>query len=221
MSKPLFFKELRETWWMGLAAGLVVLCVVINETGVSFSVDGRIRWVVPLRYSPFQGRDFPMVIGTITLLAAAALGLWQSLAESITGTWSYLLHRPISRRQVVVTKLLAGTLVLLAGIGVPLFAYLLWALCGTHGTPFELWMTYDTLRFCMTGALAYPAAFLCGIRPARIYASRLWPAVPVILIFAAQLELSALPTIGWQLILVGAVLLIPSILFAAVNRDYA
>lgn len=220
MSKPLLFKELRETWWMGLAAAVVVLCIVVDAMGVGIGSNWRLQWR-PLRYSPFLSPDFSITIGTTAIFLGTALGLWQTMAESVAGTWSYLLHRPVSPRQVVATKALAGTAVFLVGIGLPLLMYLLWALSGGHGAPFELWMTEDTLRLWMTGFVAYLTAFLCGIRTARIYVSRLWPAVPGLLIIAAQLELEAFPTVAWWLTFIGAGLLLPAIFFAAEHRDYA
>ena len=220
MSHPLLVKELREIWWMGLAALVVASCVAIDAMGIGFSNDGQILWRRKRGQSPFIGAsDFSSSIGWTALFLGSALGLWQTLSESVTGTWSFLLHRPITRRQVVATKLLAGTGLLIVSIGLPLLFYFLWAMSGVHKAPFELWMVEDTLRFWAAGMAGYLAAFLAGIRTARIYVSRLWPLVTGLLIFVAQEE--AWPNVGWCLILLGVVLLLPSVFFAALHRDYA
>lgn len=221
MSKPLYFKELRETWWMGVAALVVLTTLVIDAMGFGFGPDLLIHWYQQLTFTPFLRNDFAPTVGMIAFCLGCALGLWQTLSESATGNWSYLLHRPISRRRIMATKLLAGGTVMIAGIGLPLLAYLLWAIGGSHAMPFEFWMTENTLRFWLAGFVAYPAAFLCGIRPARVYVSRLWPIVPASLIFAVQLEFDFAPTGRWCLIPVGVALLVPAIFFAADNRDYA
>ncbi len=221
MSKPLFLKELRETWWMGLAALVVLASLVLDVIGVELGPYLHIQWKQHLRDAPFLRNDFAPTVGMITFCLGSALGLWQTLTESAAGTWSFLLHRPISRRRIVVTKLLAGGTVMLAGVGLPLLAYLLWAMWGSYVAPFELWMTENTFRFWLAGSVAYPAAFLCGIRPGRVYVSRLWPTVPALLIFAAQLEFDFVPTARWCLMPIGIALLLPSIVFAARNRDYA
>jgi hypothetical protein len=222
MSSPLFYKELREIWWMGLIALVVVAFIVFDAMGVELGHDWRIQWFRKRGQSPFIGQhDFAANVGFTVLCLGGALGLWQTLVESVGGTWSYLLQRPIARRRVVATKLVAGMTLLVVSIGLPLLGYFLWALSGAHGAPFELWMTEDTLRFWATGTVGYLAAFLIGIRTARVYVSRLWPLVPVWLIFAAQFEYELSPTIGWWLVFVGAIFSLPSIFFAALDRDYA
>lgn len=222
MSSTLFAKELRETWWMGLMALVAAGCVVIDAMGVGLGHDWRIQWTQNRGQSPFLARDFSYAIGVTALCLGGALGLWQTMSEGMIGTWSYILHRPISRFQVIATKLFAGVVILFVSIGLPLLGYLVWALSEVHAAPFELWMTEDTLRLWMSGVVGYLATFLTGIRTARIYMSRLWPLVPALLIFEGQQEYYPwLPTVGWFLILIAAVLFLLSIFFAAEQRDYA
>ena len=218
MSMALFIKELRETWWMGLLALVAVVSIAFDAVGVDLGPDWRIRFL-KLRQSPFLANDFAFAIGMTAICLGTALGLWQSISESVMGTWSFLLHRPIGRSQLIATKLAAGMAVLIVGIGLPLLGYLIWALSGAHAAPFEFWMTENTFRFGMVGVVAYLAAFLTGIREARIYLSRLWPVVPALLIIAAQED--SWPLAGWCLILSGIVVFLPAIFFAAEHRDYA
>ena len=219
MSSPLLSKELREIWWMGLAALVAAAFVAFDAMGIGIGHDWRIDWGQRRGRIPFLSGDFRLGIGMTAICLGAGLGLWQTMSESITGTWSYLLHRPIRRGQIIATKLFAGVGILIISIGLPFLVYFLWALSGVHAAPFEFWMMEDSLRLWAAGVVAYLAAFLTGIRTAHIYISRLWPVVPAGLIIAAQEE--AWPTVGWCLVLAGIVLLLPSIFFAAENRDYA
>lgn len=221
MSSPLFYKELREIWWMGLIALVATACLVVDAMGIELGHDWRIQWFRQRGQSPFLGNDFAFSIGVTAFCLGGALGFWQTFAESVSGNWSYLLHRPVTRGQVIATKLVAGMTLLVVSIGLPLLGYCLWALSGTHGAPYELWMTEDTLRLWATGTVGYLATFLVGIRTARVYVSGLWPLVPAWLIFAAQLEFELFPTAAWWLVVVGVVFLLPSIFFAAEDRDYA
>jgi hypothetical protein len=221
MSRPLFLKELRETWWMGLIALVVAGGIAIDEMGLRFDHDGRIQWALERGRSPFLDVDLAVGFGATALCLGAALGFWQTLSESVTGTWSYLLHRPISRKAIIGTKLLAGLSILLISLGLPFLIYFLWALSGAHAAPFEFWMMEGTLQMLAAGLVGYLAAFLAGLRDARFYVSRLWPVLPALLIFLAQAEYEWLPTAGWVLILLAAGLYLPSIFFAAENRDYA
>jgi hypothetical protein len=70
---------------------------------------------------------------------------------------------------------------LLLSTGIPLLFFAFWAATpGTHAKPFEWWMMSSTWRLWFSATAFYLAAFLCGIRAARWWFSRLWPAVPVL-----------------------------------------
>lgn len=228
MSIPLMLKEWRETWWMGLAALGFLLLLVLTEMGLRFD-DRHFRlywelqresgWWEP---APFLRADFSQIVGITACILGGVLGLWQTLGESVRGTWAYLLHRPLRRGDVVLTKLLFGGGLLLLSTGIPLLTYLVWAMLpGTHAQPFELWMTTETFRMWLGGTLVYLAAFLVGIRAARFYVSRLWPLVLAVLIVFAVSEQGILPGLNSWLIVVSDVVLIAAIWFAAEDRDYA
>ncbi len=229
MSKALIIKELRETWWLGLLAALLLGLYLFVQMGyqpdvfsLSFrrQVNYQGRLVVPLPYLSEGFRDAVLwIAGGLGLI----VGLWQTVSESVQGTWLFLLHRPLSRRSIIHSKLAAGLTVTAVATAIPLLIYLIWAMTpGTHANPFELWMTSEAIVACLVGLTCYLAAFLCGMRDARWYVSRLVPLVPVL--FFGFIFFNGVPglitPLGIATLPVDAIL-IAAILFAARNRDYA
>ena len=86
----------------------------------------------------------------------------------------------MSRRAIILTKLLSGALLLLACTSLPILIYAAWAAApGTHPAPFE-WSMTGPMRSNLAGdAAVLPGAFASGIRPARWFGSRLLPLVAV------------------------------------------
>ena len=212
MYRALALKELRELWWAGAIAMAILAHHVFDAIGLSFDLETlRVYVMHDRRHIPFLSSD---TRGMVVLTAAAlalALGFWQTLGESVRGTWPFLLHRPMARRSMVLTKLATGMGLLLVSTGVPIVFYAMWAATpGTHASPFEWWMTVETWRGWFLSTAVYLAAFLCGIREARWYGSRLWPLVPVLLLALAVTEFGTLPlgtmTVVLDAALLGAVL---------------
>ena len=116
----------------------------------------------------------------IGVALAIALGFRQSAWEPSQGTALYLLHLPLSRRTIFLTKLVTGIGLLLACTLLPILIYAAWAATpGTHAGPFEWSMTGPAFRIWLLLPLAYLGAFASGIRPARWFGSRLLPLVGV------------------------------------------
>jgi hypothetical protein len=173
MWKAIVSKELRETFWiagLGLAA---YLYVVAENAGIQLLPPARIyrTWSMPFVSDSFMGGFVVISLG-LTI----ALGLRQTLSESVRGTWLFLLHRPIDRRIVIGLKLAVGAGLYLAGAAVPILIYAWWAATpGTHASPFCWSMTLDAWRAWFTLSAMYLAAFLSGLRPGRWFGSRLFP----------------------------------------------
>ena len=78
---------------------------------------------------------------------AITLGFRQSAWEPSRGTALYLLHLPLGRRAIIVTKLLTGVGLLLGCTLLPILIYATWAaIPGTHPGPFEWSMTGPAFR---------------------------------------------------------------------------
>lgn len=218
-------KELREIrGFAALAMGLYLIYVdrltirgIARQTTFTFLPDVR----HDSAQIPFVGEVFLGFYTLIGLGLAIALGLRQSAWEPSQGTSLYLLHLPLRRRTLFLTKLGAGIGLLLACMLVPVVLYAIWAATpGTHSSPFEWSMTGTAFRIWSLMPLAYLGAFASGIRPARWFGSRLLPlvavAIPAVFAFAVPLWW----LIGFPVLLVAASVILSDILMVAETRDY-
>jgi|SRR5579863_2384523 len=220
MYKALVFKEWRELWWTGAIAFGVLVCVVWNEIGPYVDLERLVIIRHDINQIPFRSDDMQVGITSVSCCLAVVLGLWQTLGESMWGTWRYLRQRPISFPRLLLTKLSAGLGLLLVSTGIPFAAYLTWAASeGWHSSPFEWQMAEPTFCGWVGSTAVYLAAFLVGIREARWYGSRLWPFAPVVVLYLyfGQFGMSSYPM--GAMTMVAAVALVGSILYAASERD--
>jgi ABC-type transport system involved in multi-copper enzyme maturation permease subunit len=221
-------KELRETRvFAALALGLYFL-YLSKLTGHLERLQSWIfAWVPGMNAEPpdvpFVEGLFVRILFFIGAALAITLGFRQSAWEPSQGTAQYLLHLPLSRRTIFVTKLTTGISLLLGCTLLPILIYAIWAaMPATHAGPFEWSMTWPAFQVWLLMPLAYLGAFASGIRPARWYGSRLLPLVSVvvagaILAVVAQwwLWLIALP-----LLLLVAAVLVSDILWEVETRDF-
>ena len=189
MYRALAFKELRETAWIGALMFGTLLLVVLDQMGY-ISFRGLLFLSENQKQQPFSPHKIPFIhnnlqvgVAIVAAAGATALGFWQMLGESVRGTWLFLLHRPIPRANVVLTKIAAGGALVLLAAAVPVLILALWAAVpGTHASPFVWEMTAHVFRLCFGATTMYLAACLCGLRPARWYGSRLLPLIPAALV---------------------------------------
>jgi len=155
---------------------------------------------------------------------AIAMGLRQTLGESIHGTYPLLFHRPAERRWLIGMKLLVGVAAYLATGVVSIVAYSLWAATpGTHASPFQWAMTVPAWILWFGIAILYLGAFLTGIRPGRWFGTRLLPLVAAGLATVATTSVFFLYCQEWLiliLILLVEVGTIAVIFFVVRMRDY-
>jgi len=179
MLKSMIRKEVRELLPIVAIALLAQFVVVSSEAGVNWpplmllsqiwSIDGTIPFVSSGSFI------FPFLIGA---LAAIAIGLWQTIVDCRRGTMLFLLHRPVRREAILGAKMLVGTMLTLLILWLPIIGYGIWAaMPGTHASPFYWSMTGWAWNLSLLWPLIYLAAFLCGLRSARWYATRYWPLV--------------------------------------------
>ena len=186
--KTIFLKELRELALPAALAGLAFSFVVANLTFLPQSWQWRVadREIVPFLFGGFHT---PFV--WITALLAAAAGLWQTVGEDVRQTWVLGLHRPLSRRRFLATKLLAGATVVGVVAAVPIVWYGVWAaLPRTHASPFEWSMTAEAWHSWLWGIVVYLSAFLSGVRPARWWGTRLFPLIGAAGLWFATCEIA-------------------------------
>jgi hypothetical protein len=218
--RALVLKELREVRGIAAAAlgGYLVLVASLLGARVFDWVPGMPRGTEEV---PFTGSGFAGFFLLVSVLFAVALGFRQSAWESARGTYLFLLHRPVSRDAVFLTKLAVGAGVFVACSALPVVLYGAWAaLPGRHPSPFSWSLTAPAWRLVFLTPLLYLGAFLSGLRPARWFGTRLLPLVAAVALLAL---LDALPWWGLGFPLAAAlhVLLAAEVCFVARVRDYA
>jgi hypothetical protein len=219
MTSALTLKELRES--AGLAAlglaglGLVALTAIgFSPLGAIFG-NSRQTGTIPFLYDSFAWQ-FALAAGAL----AMALGFKQSLGDLMGEAQLFLLHRPVSRRTVYVTKIVVGLSLYLGLAGLAVLIYAIWAASsGTHASPFAWSMTVPVWMIWLAASLVYLGALLSGIRPAAWMGTRLMPlaAACAIATMAANLP----PIWGLAVALASAAALVALILFVAETRDFA
>jgi hypothetical protein len=218
MIRALAVKELREVLPIALLGLVVQLVCVASLTGMQPFAD----WLqLAHRGLPFQEQVVAPPFAIAGVVLTLLLGFRQTAWESGQGTFKFLLHRPVRRELIFLTKLGTGAGVYLLCTLVPLSLYAAWAVTpGHYPGPFEWSMTGFAWRLCFLMPLVYLGAFLSGLRPARWYGTRLLPLAACGL-FAAFLAGFAW---WWPLGLLLAVLaygfLILSVCHVARVRDY-
>lgn len=220
MWKALIYKELRDVLPIGCIAVLAYLALVGEVTGypvfgfvASFSRVG-IPFLDPDSFRPFIFFSFVFTVG---------LGFWQTVKETTSGTWLFLLHRPANRRALIAAKLMTGATVYLVISALAILLYAAWAATpGTHASPFFWWMTIPIWKIWFTIPLCYLGAFLSGIRPGRWFGTRLLPLITVsmaALIGGALFQWSSM--VGGSILIVLDALLIGLIFYVARIRDFS
>jgi hypothetical protein len=222
MFRAMVLKELREICGIaiaGVAAYGYLAAAAVNPK--LFPPGTRNGIMPPFVDDGFFGGWFVC----ISVVVAIALGLRQTLGESVAGTYPFLFHRPARRRWLIGMKLLVGMSAYLVGGPLAILGYGVWAATpGTHASPFEWSMTVPYWAIWLGMTLLYLGAFLSGLRPGRWYGSRLLPLVAAgLAIFIVVMTAIVLGTVLWTLLfaLIAGIWLIAMIFFVARARDYS
>ncbi len=220
MLKALAIKELRES----------VAIVAVAVLAMLWLLGSLLHWeFMPLSLNhsphsvPFVETGFTPMLTFIGGALAIGLGLKQTAWENSGDKYYYLLHRPITRQAVFLTKIALGLAVLLLFTVGPLLIYANWAATpGNHATPFFWGMTANAWRTCWALPSIYLGALLSGLRPARWFGTRLFPLLGTGLL--VMLAIGCWFWTGWWLGLAGLLVLdfvlLRLILATAEQRDY-
>jgi ABC-type transport system involved in multi-copper enzyme maturation permease subunit len=215
MFKALVKKELREhlpAAGAALAASLLLLAYYMRLP-MRGSGYGSGWYQVTYNYLPVPVASGAYVSGLAAVAFAAALllGFLMSWKESVRKTWSFLLHRPVSRAQVLGAKLTAGALLYTAAVALPFALLAVWCMVpGNYPAPWDPEYLLPGVEVLCGGAVLFLGAFLCGVRRARWYATRFAPlagAVFMLVLVAAAF----LWWESWVLLLVTAAVLLASL----------
>jgi hypothetical protein len=219
--RALTLKELREVFGISAIALAAYLALVINLMGAKV-----FDWIpgMPAGTSgvPFVDGDFTVIFVLVSVVFAIALGFRQSAWESAKGTFLFLLHRPASRNTIFLTKLAAGTGVLLLCACLPIVLYAWWAAVpGHHPGPFEWAMTESVWRLTLQMPVLYLGAFLSGLRPGRWLGTRLLPLIAAALLVVVVNMLPWSWPIGLTIMVTLYALLVANICLVARVRDFS
>lgn len=219
-------KELRETRALAALAIGVYLIYLSKLTGTWSPFFTSLFWWAPGMSAeasdvPFVQDSFAAMLFFIGAALAIALGFRQSAWEPNQGTALYLLHLPLGRRTIVLTKLLTGVGLLLACTLLPILIYAVWAATpGTHPGPFEWSMTETVFHIWLILPLFYLGAFASGIRPARWFGSRLLPLVAAAISSMVFVPIAYWGLTAFPLLLLVAAVFLSDILWEAETRDF-
>ena len=223
MPRALIVKELRETAWialLGLLAHLFFVTSLMEIKYLPWSPVRTLDYPYAMEY-PFLSDSFLVSFIFVSVCLAIVLGFRQSLRELKSGTYLFLLNRPVTRERLIGAKLLVGGGLLLACSAVPILVYAWWAATpGTHASPFEWWMTDAAWRVFLPWPLLYLGSFLSGIRPGRWIGTRLLPVPAAVLLAILVQFVPWWPVFALAVVLLTA-LLVVNIFFVARTRDYS
>ncbi len=219
----LVLKECRLAAGIALLACLAYVVVLARLTGLKgFGMLSDL--VSPTTTVPFVHDRFAEPFVVVGMLLAVSLAVWQSAAESRGEAWLFMLHRPVSRRVILLSKLLIGLLVVTGCTALPILAYAAWAFRpGSVAAPFEWGMTEVAWRQWAALTPIYLGTLLTMLRPARWFGTRL---LPVVAVFGWLVGREALGTwwwpVWWELLAVLAidVSLASSLLLVVREREY-
>lgn len=226
MCKALVLKELRELLPLAAIAAAAYACILAHAFGVYM-----VFWPVPDPPEiPFVTDSFVTQTTFVSLCLAVGLAMKQTLAESMSGTWLWLLHRPLARRQILAVKLAIGGAVYLVCSGLPVLLYACWAAWPrTHPSPFYWSMTKAAWEGWGIIGLMYLGSFLSALRPGRWMGTRLLPLAGTATLTGAVYAASDLSrssswlfTVGvWLLLAVLGALLVSVIQQVGRVRDFS
>jgi hypothetical protein len=177
--KAAIWKELCQVVGWG-ALGLIVtgalLAYVLRSDGGD--PDALLRWI--------YGST-----AVLSAFVAVIIGLAQTLPENRADKWAFLTHRPVSRSRLLLAKAIAGLMVYVGAIGIPVVGAISWiAVPGHVAMPLDWRMILPIVTNLLAGVAFYGGGLFIGLRPARWYGSRLAGVAVPLFCAVAQLVVS-------------------------------
>lgn len=207
----LWKKELREGAVIA-ALGCVVLSLLLaSNCRYGFSLE-RLQLGEPIRtLQPLLSPELQLATTWFFPIFAALLGFLQGFSERHRDLWAFLVHRPLTRRQLFLGKVTPGLALYAVAGGLPLLGLLLWVRTPGHvAAPFDWAMTLPVLADYLTGVGYYFAGLIVAIRQARWHGTRLLAVGTALL-----LSFCAWAATGFASVLLGLAVGIPLLVVAA------
>lgn len=186
MNLALARKEMRELIFPGLIALVALLLQVgylVNWTfltGIPFLPMIGIR-PNELTTVPFQDGKMHTHLALVGGALTAVMAFWQTLAAERQGTFPFLLHLPLSRTRIFLTKIFAAMVVYFLVLLIPILVYGWWAaIPGHHPSPFYWSMLDRPFRLIFSLPILYFAWMLTLVLQGMNFGTRLLPLVSAI-----------------------------------------
>jgi hypothetical protein len=156
--KSLIWKEWRENLKWAVLPSLVILLPMLLLGGPNEAMPGV---------------SGAFLFYLIAAVFGAALGFVQVFFESRGDHRAILLHRPLSRSRIFVSKVIAGVGIYLLAMGIPFVCVQAWmAIPGHMPAPYQWGNGLPWLADILAGVVYYFAGMLTAQREARWYGSR-------------------------------------------------
>lgn len=188
--KQLVLKELCEQFKVALI-GLVILTAMVSMALTSYGdqLQQLVRHGSQTSYDntqPLLRHELQVQVACFCALFGILLGWLQIRAEQHPDLWAFLVHRPVPRTCIFKSKVIAGLLLYVAGVGLPLLGFVLVVSApGQVAAPFEWPMALPFTSLFLVGMVWYFAGLLTGLRKARWFVSRGFGlGLPVVVTFA-------------------------------------
>jgi ABC-type transport system involved in multi-copper enzyme maturation permease subunit len=194
----ILWKEFRENFkWavLGLLFVSVGMFLFLQRLLGQSSNGGELNWA-DVSNTLFWATPFlAPVVGLL-------IGLAQVVLENRGDQWSFLTHRPVRRTTLFWGKAVAGILLYIGAVGLPLAGGILWmAMPGHLPMPMDMHLVLPVVADILCGLVYYFAGLLSGMRDGRWYASRV---MGIGMGFVCSIALSIVPEF-WQAVACSAV----------------
>ncbi|HOK65686.1 MAG TPA: hypothetical protein PK054_07750 [Anaerohalosphaeraceae bacterium] len=177
-------KEIRECLpWVLLAAGILFIFgfqIVIQPTTFPYYPDDEAKEEIDpfylFRWSSLSGAGSILLF--LSLCLGAAFSIRQFWFPSFTRTWTFLLHRNITRTAVFFVKITAAVLgfaLSLLSLWTLLFLYSVFAVDYSPPPMPHVWL--EGLFLISQGLVVYFASSLSSVLTAKWYTTRLFPVI--------------------------------------------
>jgi ABC-2 family transporter protein len=179
MIKALVKKELRENVMvaaLGMVGAILLTAWTYHDYKAFIAISPDHPREININMGQLQPVVWPaflMQLAGLCGIFGAALGFMQVFHERHRDLWGYLIHRPATRTQIFLGKMIAGLALYFIAIGLPLGVFVIWdATPGHVAAPFDWGMVSPMVKMVAGGVAFYFAGMLTGLRQARWWVSR-------------------------------------------------
>ena len=175
MKTYLIKKELKSVWkWGAFAITVLFLVFIIGESiGLHYSIVEMPRVLLSGELgsleSPLVSKGYHYYwFLVVSFLLGVILAVVQIRPEIQLKTFQFLMHRPVTKKNILDTKILAGLFVLVVSIGIPFsFIALVCLIPGNYAAPFYPDMMIDWVFGIYCACCIYLSVFYCCLQEGK------------------------------------------------------